>query len=115
MQLGNYILYPLSVGVICLDAFTVKRFHNVRAHFSYVSGSSYILSCYFTNWGQYRPGAGKYFPTNIDPCLCDHLIYAFAGMDGNAIKTYEWDDVKLYGQFQALKNQLVHTHILNTV
>lgn len=83
----------------------------VRAHFSYVSGSSYILSCYFTNWGQYRPGAGKYFPTNIDPCLCDHLVYAFAGMDGNAIKTYEWDDVKLYGQFQNLKNQLVHTHI----
>ncbi|XP_068450928.1 acidic mammalian chitinase-like [Clinocottus analis] len=68
-------------------------------------GSSYILSCYFTNWGQYRPGAGKYFPTNVDPCLCDHLIYAFAGMDGNMIKTYEWDDEKLYGQFQALKNE----------
>ncbi|KAF1391471.1 hypothetical protein PFLUV_G00042480 [Perca fluviatilis] len=34
-------------------------------------GSSYILSCYFTNWGQ---------PT-------------------------KWDDEKLYGQFQALKNQ----------
>ncbi|XP_070757967.1 acidic mammalian chitinase-like isoform X3 [Enoplosus armatus] len=68
-------------------------------------GSSYILSCYFTNWGQYRPGAGKYFPTNVDPCLCDHLIYAFAGMGNNMIKTYEWDDEKLYGQFQALKNQ----------
>ncbi|KAL6111658.1 chia [Pungitius sinensis] len=68
-------------------------------------GSSYILSCYFTNWGQYRPGAGKYFPTDVDPCLCDHLIYAFAGMDGNMIKTYEWDDVKLYGEFHALKNQ----------
>ncbi|XP_071373893.1 acidic mammalian chitinase-like [Centroberyx affinis] len=68
-------------------------------------GSSYILSCYFTNWGQYRPGAGKYFPTNVDPCLCDHLIYAFAGMDSNMIKTYEWDDEKLYGQFQALKNE----------
>uniref|UniRef100_A0A3Q3KGG2 chitinase n=1 Tax=Monopterus albus TaxID=43700 RepID=A0A3Q3KGG2_MONAL len=68
-------------------------------------GSSYILSCYFTNWGQYRPGAGKYFPTNVDPCLCDHLIYAFAGMDNNMIKTYEWDDEKLYGEFQALKNQ----------
>uniref|UniRef100_A0A8C2XKF1 chitinase n=1 Tax=Cyclopterus lumpus TaxID=8103 RepID=A0A8C2XKF1_CYCLU len=68
-------------------------------------GSSYILTCYFTNWGQYRPGAGKYFPTNVDPCLCDHLIYAFAGMGSNMIKTYEWDDEKLYGEFQALKNQ----------
>uniref|UniRef100_A0A8C2XKC5 chitinase n=1 Tax=Cyclopterus lumpus TaxID=8103 RepID=A0A8C2XKC5_CYCLU len=71
----------------------------------YVAGSSYILTCYFTNWGQYRPGAGKYFPTNVDPCLCDHLIYAFAGMGSNMIKTYEWDDEKLYGEFQALKNQ----------
>ncbi|XP_056128886.1 acidic mammalian chitinase-like [Lampris incognitus] len=26
-------------------------------------------------------------------------------MDSNMIKTYEWDDEKLYGQFQALKNQ----------
>ncbi|MGH0154238.1 UNVERIFIED_CONTAM: hypothetical protein FKN15_049890 [Acipenser sinensis] len=69
------------------------------------TGSSYILSCYFTNWAQYRPGAGKYFPTNIDPCLCDHLIYAFAGMSNNQIKTYEWDDVKLYSQFNGLKNQ----------
>uniref|UniRef100_A0A8C9QMV6 Acidic mammalian chitinase n=1 Tax=Scleropages formosus TaxID=113540 RepID=A0A8C9QMV6_SCLFO len=68
-------------------------------------GSSYILSCYFTNWAQYRPGAGKYFPTNVDPCLCDHLIYAFAGMNNNEIATYEWDDVKLYGEFNALKNQ----------
>lgn len=24
------------------------------------------------------------------------------------IKTYEWNDEKLYGQFQALKNQLVN-------
>ncbi|KAJ8258686.1 hypothetical protein COCON_G00176980 [Conger conger] len=68
-------------------------------------GSSYLLSCYFTNWGQYRPGAGKYFPQNVDPCLCDHLIYAFASMNNNEIVTYEWDDVKLYGEFQALKNQ----------
>ncbi|KAL4622398.1 acidic mammalian chitinase-like [Arapaima gigas] len=68
-------------------------------------GSSYILSCYFTNWGQYRPGAGKFFPTNVDPCLCDHMIYAFAGMNNNEIKTYEWDDVKLYNEFASLKNQ----------
>ncbi len=30
-------------------------------------------------------------------------------MDNNMITTFEWDDEKLYGQFQALKNQLVHT------
>lgn len=35
------------------------------------------------------------------------MIYAFAGMNNNEIATYEWDDVKLYGEFQALKNQYV--------
>ncbi|XP_057218752.1 acidic mammalian chitinase-like [Triplophysa rosa] len=68
-------------------------------------GSTYLLTCYFTNWGQYRPGAGQFLPTNIDPCLCDHLIYAFAGMENNEIKTTDWDDDNFYEQFQALKNQ----------
>uniref|UniRef100_A0A3B4YYU1 GH18 domain-containing protein n=1 Tax=Stegastes partitus TaxID=144197 RepID=A0A3B4YYU1_9TELE len=65
----------------------------------------YILTCYFTNWAQYCPGAGMYLPTDIDPCLCDHLIYAFAGMDNNKIKTSKQHDEKLYGEFQTLKNQ----------
>ncbi|XP_078054046.1 acidic mammalian chitinase-like isoform X2 [Mustelus asterias] len=67
--------------------------------------SAYRLVCYFTNWSQYRPGQGKYKPENVDPCLCTHLIYAFAGMRSNQISTYEWDDVKLYHQFNSLKNK----------
>ncbi|XP_040278137.1 acidic mammalian chitinase-like [Bufo bufo] len=68
-------------------------------------GSAYVLSCYFTNWAQYRPGLGKFKPDNIDPCLCTHLIYAFAGMSNNQIATIEWNDVTLYSSFQNLKNQ----------
>nr|BAP90827.1 chitinase [Prionace glauca] len=68
-------------------------------------GSAYRLVCYFTNWAQYRPGQGKYMPENVDPCLCTHLIYAFAGMRSNQISTYEWDDVKLYHEFNSLKNK----------
>uniref|UniRef100_A0ABM5GDQ3 chitinase n=1 Tax=Pogona vitticeps TaxID=103695 RepID=A0ABM5GDQ3_9SAUR len=68
-------------------------------------GSAYVLSCYFTNWGQYRPGLGRYKPDNIDPCLCTHLIYAFAGMTNNEIATIEWNDVTLYKSFNGLKNQ----------
>ena len=44
-------------------------------------------------------------PTNIDPCLCTHLLYAFATMKNNMLATYEWNDVELYSQFNALKNQ----------
>ncbi|VFV31440.1 acidic mammalian chitinase-like [Lynx pardinus] len=40
-----------------------------------------------------RPGCFK--PDDIDPCLCTHLIYAFAGMR-NEITTIEWDDVTFY-------------------
>ncbi|NXI50583.1 CHIA chitinase, partial [Chloroceryle aenea] len=69
------------------------------------TGNAYVLSCYFTNWAQYRPGLGKYTPDNIDPYLCDHLIYAFAGMSNNEITTYEWNDETLYKSFNGLKNR----------
>ncbi|KAM4702433.1 acidic mammalian chitinase-like [Discoglossus pictus] len=68
-------------------------------------GSAYELTCYFTNWAQYRPGLGKFKVDNIDPCLCTHLVYAFAGMTNNKIATIEWNDVTLYQSFQNLKNQ----------
>uniref|UniRef100_A0A8C5UZP9 Acidic mammalian chitinase n=1 Tax=Microcebus murinus TaxID=30608 RepID=A0A8C5UZP9_MICMU len=68
-------------------------------------GSAYQLTCYFTNWAQYRPGLGRFKPDNIDPCLCTHLIYAFAGMKDNEITTIEWDDVTLYKAFNGLKNK----------
>ncbi|XP_059756984.1 acidic mammalian chitinase-like [Balaenoptera ricei] len=68
-------------------------------------GSAYQLICYFTNWSQYRPGLGRFKPDNIDPCLCTHLIYAFAGMRNNEITTIEWNDVTLYQSFNSLKNK----------
>ncbi|XP_006865985.1 PREDICTED: acidic mammalian chitinase-like [Chrysochloris asiatica] len=68
-------------------------------------GSAYQLTCYFTNWAQYRPGLGRFKPDDIDPCLCTHLIYAFAGMRNNEITTIEWNDVTLYQSFNGLKNK----------
>ncbi|KAJ7332998.1 hypothetical protein JRQ81_015178 [Phrynocephalus forsythii] len=67
-------------------------------------GSAYKLVCYFTNWSQYRPEPAKYFPNNIDPNLCTHLVYAFATMNSNKIAPYEWNDEdRLFPEFQALK------------
>ncbi|XP_069862383.1 acidic mammalian chitinase isoform X2 [Dipodomys merriami] len=68
-------------------------------------GSAYQLICYFTNWAQYRPGLGSFKPDDIDPCLCTHLIYAFAGMRNNEITTIEWNDVTLYQAFNGLKKK----------
>ncbi|XP_030216143.1 acidic mammalian chitinase isoform X1 [Gadus morhua] len=68
--------------------------------------SSSRLGCYFTNWSQYRPGAGKFLPSDVDPNLCTHLIYAFAGInDANELATVEWNDEVLYKSFNALKER----------
>ncbi|XP_054836397.1 chitotriosidase-1-like [Eublepharis macularius] len=67
--------------------------------------SALKLVCYFTNWAQYRPERGRFLPQDIDPNLCTHLIYAFAGMDENKIKTVEWNDEKLYQDFNKLKER----------
>ncbi|KAG7221560.1 hypothetical protein INR49_017091, partial [Caranx melampygus] len=64
------------------------------------------LVCYFTNWSQYRPGEGKFMPSNVDPNLCTHLIYAFAGMnDAHELVTLEWNDDTLYKSFNGLKER----------
>ena len=53
---------------------------------------AYRRVCYYTNWAQYRNGAGKFFPENVDPTLCTHIIYSFAKMVGNKLTAYEWND-----------------------
>ncbi|XP_062997962.1 chitotriosidase-1-like [Elgaria multicarinata webbii] len=67
--------------------------------------SAFKLVCYFSNWAQYRQDKGRFLPTDIDPTLCTHLIYAFAGMENNEIKTVEWNDKELYQQFNDLKKK----------
>ena len=68
------------------------------------------MVCYFTNWSQYRPGAGKYMPHDVDPFLCTHLIYAFSIVNhNNELVTYEWNDETLYKTFNGLKSKCVRS------
>ena len=45
--------------------------------------TNYKIVCYYTNWSQYRNEPAKFFPQNIDPNLCTHIIFAFAKIDSN--------------------------------
>ncbi|XP_077190703.1 chitotriosidase-1-like [Paroedura picta] len=67
--------------------------------------SALKMVCYFTNWAQYRPERGRFLTSNIDPNLCTHLIYAFAGMNANSITTVEWNDETIYREFNQLKQR----------
>ncbi|XP_011845880.1 PREDICTED: chitotriosidase-1 isoform X3 [Mandrillus leucophaeus] len=66
-------------------------------------GSAAKLVCYFTNWAQYRQGEARFMPKDVDPSLCTHLIYAFAGMTNHQLSTIEWNDETLYQEFNGLK------------
>jgi hypothetical protein len=48
--------------------------------------------CYYTNWAQYRNGPGRFYPENIDPNLCTHVIYSFAQLRNGVLAAYEWND-----------------------
>ncbi|KAL2090876.1 hypothetical protein ACEWY4_013139 [Coilia grayii] len=66
--------------------------------------SSTKLVCYMTNWAQYRPGAGKFTPANVDPYLCTHVVYSLATISyDNQLVTTEWTDEDMYKQLNNLK------------
>uniref|UniRef100_A0A8C4PIF7 GH18 domain-containing protein n=1 Tax=Equus asinus TaxID=9793 RepID=A0A8C4PIF7_EQUAS len=58
---------------------------NILTFFLIPRFSAYELVCYFTNWAQYRAEPGKFFPRDVDPCLCTHLMCTFATMNDNKI------------------------------
>ncbi|XP_014672733.1 PREDICTED: acidic mammalian chitinase-like [Priapulus caudatus] len=71
-----------------------------------VQTSAYRRVCYFPNWAFYRPGLGKFFPSNLDANLCTHIIYAFATMADNKLTAsdpYLDIDQGFYKKVNALK------------
>ncbi|XP_071953623.1 probable chitinase 10 isoform X2 [Antedon mediterranea] len=79
--------------------------------------------CYFTNWSQYRNGRlAEFTPSNIDPFLCTHIIYAFSVLNNNhELVETEWNDLStswregLYEQVLNAKKQNLQLSVLLAV
>ena len=50
---------------------------------------------YYTNWAQYRPAGGTFFPEDIDVTLSEYFIFVFAFLEDNHIVPYEWNDEEM--------------------
>jgi len=62
-----------------------------------VHGHNKKVVCYWGTWANYRPDGGKFTPDQVDPNLCTHLVYSFAGLDlvNSAIKSLDtWMDLE---------------------
>ncbi|XP_076044172.1 chitinase-3-like protein 1 [Oratosquilla oratoria] len=42
-----------------------------------------VITCYFSSWAVYRPGPGKFDVEDVDPTLCTHLVFGFAGLSNH--------------------------------
>ncbi|KAJ2944906.1 hypothetical protein O0L34_g1798 [Tuta absoluta] len=79
----------------------------------YVVSSENNVVCYYGTWATYRHGNGKFDVQNVNPFLCTHLIYTFAGIDnqGNVISLDSYLDLPEnwgrdnFGKFNALKQK----------
>nr|BET14063.1 chitinase [Chiromantes haematocheir] len=72
-----------------------------------------VMVCYYGSWAVYRQGDGKFDVENIDPGICTHLIFGFAGLGyDNTIKVLDpWNELCdnygkcAYDRFTALKQK----------
>ncbi|KAK8736986.1 hypothetical protein OTU49_004753, partial [Cherax quadricarinatus] len=72
-----------------------------------------VMVCYLESWAVYRPGKGAYDIDDVDPDICTHLIFAFAGINANGkIQVLDpWHELCeeygecAYNRFTALKKK----------
>lgn len=62
----------------------------------------HVVGCYYASWSIYRPDNGTYKIDYINPKLCTHLIYSFAGLNLNgAIDSLDYYTDVTMGELEA--------------
>ncbi|RNA12043.1 chitotriosidase-1 isoform X1, partial [Brachionus plicatilis] len=67
---------------------------------------------YFTNWAQSRPSGAEFYPEDIHPELCTHIIYAFAKIENYTIAPTEAIDIEIDDGF-GLYERIMVLRIIN--
>ena len=59
-----------------------------------MAGEKRVL-CYYESWAVYNEGPGEFQIRDIDPQLCTHIVYSFAGLGSdNKLKVLdEYNDL----------------------
>lgn len=47
----------------------------------YSDPGAYKVVCYYSGWAVYRPDPFTFTPSHVEPRLCTHVIYSFAGLE----------------------------------
>lgn len=59
--------------------------------FTDVNSHNKVVVCYVASWAAYRPGKGAFTWENVDPSLCTHIIYTFAGINNQTFNIHSMD------------------------
>ena len=61
----------------------LSGYHNNIVNTHNVEDVAYdkVIMCYFGSWSTYRWASGHFDVEDIDPFLCTHLVFGFAGLD----------------------------------
>lgn len=67
-----------EILIVCLGVLPVAF-----SYYPYCPTDEKKVVCYFASWAIYRPAEGAFKVEDIDPFMCTHIFYTFAGLDIN--------------------------------
>ena len=102
-----------KLGILCLILLAYFSHPTTCAKSKKKAAYDKVIMCYFGSWSTYRWSSGHFDVEDIDPFLCTHLVFGFAGLDPNSYTIHALDPYNeleenwgkgAYKRFTNLKN-----------